>query len=498
MVSLETKIRTAHLMLSAQLFARKKTMDKYGFEQRRSFLRSFINLIEKSEIKSKDAGYNSRMAINLLNYVNPKKTYFFRKKFGFNPPTFFVLNPTNACDKRCYGCYAGELNKKNSLSFEVMDKLLEEAKKSGMNFITISGGEPFFNPNTIKIFEKHKDITFLVYTHGGFLAGGYPEEFIRKNKLLQGEALVRKLAEIGNVHPAISQEGYEKETDARRGKGTYEKILKARELMNKYGIAHGASLTITSLNFERMSDEKFYEDLIKQGCDFIWMFTYIPIGRAPDTKLMVTPRQRFELADLSIRLRDTYKILVGDFRESAGDAQKGSCMIAGRGFFNVDGTGNIAPCTFVPYYIDNVNELYNEFYVKENKKKFNDLIEDARHATPRAKEIILRAYNGLLNNWDYGLRIIPFALSRGMFVEMRLAQEDLLKDKEHGKIHGSCVCSVLDHSKEVLRGPIKKWHAYSTDNQPSLTENSEIMYSLDKKSAEQIKLARHFRKSHFK
>lgn len=494
MVTTETKIRAAYLFFAAQIFVKKKTMDLYGLEQRKSFLKSFIRLIDKSEIKSKKAGFKSRMALNLTRYINPKNSYFFKKKFGFNPPTFFVLNPTNACDKRCYGCYAAELNKKNSLSFEIMDKLLEEAKKSGMHFITVSGGEPFFNPDTIKIFEKHKDITFLVYTHGQFLAGGYPEDFIKRNGLLQGEELVKKLAELGNVHPAISHEGYKKETDKRRGPGTYEKIARARELMNKYGIIHGASLTVTSLNFKRMIDESFYKHLIKQGCDFVWMFTYIPIGRIPNTKLMLTPEQRFKLAKLSIKLREKYNILVGDFRESAGDAQRGGCMIAGRGFFNVDGSGNIAPCVFVPYYLENVKELYRELYVKENKKKLDVLLEDAKNATPEAREIILRAHSGLVNHWNSGIKIIPFALSRGMFVEMRLAQGKLMEGK-HGKTHGSCVCSVLDHSKEVIRPNIKKWNAYSSDSQPSLTDFEPIVRALDKRSEKHLKMAVRFRKA---
>ncbi|MBI5148507.1 radical SAM protein [Candidatus Pacearchaeota archaeon] len=493
MVSIESKLRAANLFFRAALYARKKSLDEYGYMQRRSFLDSFIKLMERAEEKAEKAGFKTRMASNLLNYINPKQSFLFRKKFGFNPPTFFLINPTNACDKRCYGCYAGELNKKNSLSFEVMDKLLEEAKKAGIHFITISGGEPFFNSDTLKIFEKHRDITFLVFTHGQFIAGAYTEEFIKKNDLMQGEGLVRKLAELGNVHPAISQEGFEEETDARRGEGTYKHIKKARELLNKYGIAHGASLTVTRKNFKKITDKKLYEEIIRQhGCDFIWMFTYIPIGRKPSIELMLTPEQRLELAEFSINVRKEYEILVGDFRESAGDAQKGRCMIAGRGFFNVDGTGNIAPCTFVPYYTDNVNDLYTEFYVKSSKARLETLLQDAEKASEKAKKIILRAYQGLKDNWNSGLRIIPYALSRGMFVEMRLSQEELIND-EHGKVHGSCVCSVLDHSKDVIRKNIEKWKGYSSDNQPSLTENKEVTEYLDKNAERQTKLAKTFR-----
>ena len=132
-----------------------------------------------------------------------------------------------------------------------------------------------------------------------------------------------------------------------------------------------------------MTDEKFFEHLISQGCELVWMFSYVPIGRAPSIKLMLSPKQRLKLADFSMHIRKKYKILVGDFRESAGFSQGGGCMIAGRAFFNIEGNGNVAPCAFVPFHVDNVKELYEELYAKNNKNKLKTLLSDAKKAPRR-------------------------------------------------------------------------------------------------------------------
>ena len=39
----------------------------------------------------------------------------FRKKHGFRPPTFVTISPTNVCNLKCKGCYAG-IYTKNTLS----------------------------------------------------------------------------------------------------------------------------------------------------------------------------------------------------------------------------------------------------------------------------------------------------------------------------------------------------------------------------------------------
>ena len=103
-------------------------------------------------------------------------------------------------------------------------------------------------------------------------------------------------AELGNVAPAISVEGFEEDTDYRRGKGVYKKILTAIDHLRNEGVLYGISFTATRLNADNILHDDFIDEFFDtQGAAFAWMFQYMPIGRGPDFDLMITPEQRKNL-----------------------------------------------------------------------------------------------------------------------------------------------------------------------------------------------------------
>ena len=55
---------------------------------------------------------------------------------------------------------------------------------------------------------------------------------------------------VKNFIPAISLEGDEASTDARRGKGTYQKVVQAMELLHRKKLPYGISSCYTSANYE--------------------------------------------------------------------------------------------------------------------------------------------------------------------------------------------------------------------------------------------------------
>lgn len=80
----------------------------------------------------------------------------------------------------------------------------------------------------LDIFEKYNDMFFLVYTNGTLIT---PE-------------IAKRLAKLGNATPAISVEGYEKETDERRGKGVYKKFLMPSKILGKQECLSGYLLLL--------------------------------------------------------------------------------------------------------------------------------------------------------------------------------------------------------------------------------------------------------------
>jgi len=257
------------------------------------------------------------------------------------------------CNLNCIGCYADAGNKTPAtLPYDIVIKILDQVHDVfGRRFVTISGGEPFAyrDPDSEKtildVFKKYPDMLFLVYTNGTLI----------------NEKAAKSLAELGNATPAISVEGFKKETDRRRGKGVFKKILRAFANLREAGVPFGISVTATSQNTDLLLSDEFYDFYFQeQGTTYMWMFQFMPIGRGAKTfKLVVSPEKRVKLYGKWKTLLETKKYCVADFWNSG--VLSSGCIAYGRekaGYLYIDWNGNIMPCVFVPCYEDNIYDLF--------------------------------------------------------------------------------------------------------------------------------------------
>jgi len=260
------------------------------------------------------------------------------EKEGWRPPFFFVLSPTMRCNLSCTGCYAAQYTKKDVITTEQIDSIFTQAKDLGIYFVTISGGEPFYRQDLLDIWEKHNDMFFLVYTNGTLI----------------DEKMAEKLGRLGNVAPAISVEGFQEETDKRRGPGVYEKICNAWKYLRENGVLFGFSATCTRYNAETIYSDEFIDFMIEQGALFGWYFQYIPIGRKPDASLMASPEQRAWAREKLEYIRNTRPIILADFWNDGPLA--GGCIAGGRVYFHINSHGDIEPCVFTHFTKDNIKD----------------------------------------------------------------------------------------------------------------------------------------------
>ncbi len=273
----------------------------------------------------------------LVEGVHIRRTFL--EKHGFRPPSFVTVSPTNVCNLKCKGCYAGEVYKRHTLGFEIFDRLIAELRgKFGSYFVVISGGEPFAYADggrrLLDIVERHPDTYFMAYTNGTLI----------------DTATAKRLSELGNFSPAISVEGFESETDGRRGEGTYKKIMRAMDNLSEHGVPFGISATPTRHNAEQLLSDEFIDFYFnRKNAMYGWYFQYMPIGRSPSVELMVTCEQRYRMMERIWRLVREEKVFIGDFWNS-GTASDG-CMAGGRGggYFYVMWDGTITPCVFIPF-----------------------------------------------------------------------------------------------------------------------------------------------------
>ena len=216
---------------------------------------------------------------------------------GTKIPWFLLVDPTERCNYTCVGCWAGSYDRAHELSFERFDKLMQEAKDLGIYFIVVSGGEPTVYPHLLDIFKKHNDMAFMFYTNGSLIDEKYAE----------------KLAEVGNAVPCISLEGFKEKTDWRRGEGAFDKAMKAMDNLKKAGVPFGYSVTETSQNVEEILSDEFVDFMIDKGAKIAWYFQYIPTGRDPDVKLMISPEQRLYSYERIHYIRANKPLFAADF-----------------------------------------------------------------------------------------------------------------------------------------------------------------------------------------
>ncbi len=275
----------------------------------------------------------------------------FNETHGFGAPGFLLISPTKRCNLRCIGCYASSSSANaEKLDYDIMDRILTEKKELwGSHFTVISGGEPLMwksdGKNLIDIAAQHSDQYFLMYTNGTLI----------------DEKMAQRMAEVGNITPAISVEGLEKETDARRGKGVHKRILKAFENLRNSGVPFGISITATRNNAEFVLSDEFMDFYFEQqGAVYGWIFQYMPIGRSYTLDLMVNPEQRKWMFEREQHLIREKALFIADFWNSGAVAN--GCISGGRpgGYFYIDWNGNCLPCAFNPYTVDNIKQVYQE------------------------------------------------------------------------------------------------------------------------------------------
>jgi len=269
--------------------------------------------------------------------VGQTKQEKIRQQYQCNVPWAILLDPTTSCNLKCIGCWAAEYGNQLNLSFDDLDFIIEEGKSIGVYFFLFSGGEPLVRKrDIIRLCEKHNDCIFLAFTNGTLIDDEFASSMLR----------------VKNFIPAISVEGFEDETDYRRGVGTYQKVSRAMDILKNNKLPFGISCCYTSKNVESIGSDAFFDEMIRKGAKFAWLFTYIPIGKDAVPELMVTPEQREFMYQKVREFRQTKPIFSLDFWNDGEFA--GGCIAGGRRYLHINANGDIEPCAFIHYSDSNI------------------------------------------------------------------------------------------------------------------------------------------------
>ncbi|MGA1872971.1 MAG: radical SAM protein [Thermoplasmatota archaeon] len=260
-------------------------------------------------------------------------------EMGVHVPAFMIISVTRRCNLDCRGCYAKKLHASGTREMDdgLLGSILSQARELGVSIILTAGGEPLLRPGLIPLLKGFPEVIFPVFTNGTLL----------------DETTVKELSEGRNIVPILSMEGFEEDTDHRRGEGVFNRVSKASAQLSSVDIFWGISITVTSQNFDVVTGRDFVTDLILRGCRLFFYVEYIPVEEGTE-HCAPTHEQRHRLVELMDQLGSENP---GLFITFPGDEEAlGGCLSSGRGFVHVNPSGDLEPCPFAPYSDTNLRD----------------------------------------------------------------------------------------------------------------------------------------------
>ncbi len=241
------------------------------------------------------------------------------------------------CNLRCSHCLSADLmeNCGNELDFEQCRRIIDDLDRIGVFQINFGGGEPFLREDFIDILQyaQSKQITTCVSTNGTFLS----------------DTVVKKLKDLDHLYIQVSLDGATAATnDSIRGKGTFEKILAAIELLAKSGFKGVSTNTVvTGVNFKEISG---IHELGRRYGVKTRLSRFRPSGAAKNVWKDYHLDRR-GLAELSEFLGTNRDVLTGDSffsisPESRRDLGLNMCGAA-RMTCSITPDGRVYPCAFL-------------------------------------------------------------------------------------------------------------------------------------------------------
>ena len=186
--------------------------------------------------------------INTMLRGSAKRTEFTERE-GVPTPFTILISPTMRCNLTCDGCFAGEYSRDSDMGIDTLQSIVDQANEMGVYLITILGGEPFFREDLLDFYAANPDVYFQVYTNGTLL----------------DEATLDHLAALGNIAPMLSIEGGRELTDARRGPGIFDQIMKTMDGLRERGMVFGYSATVTRHNWQMLVSDEFADLMVDKG-----------------------------------------------------------------------------------------------------------------------------------------------------------------------------------------------------------------------------------------
>lgn len=365
-------------------------------------------------------------------------------------PITAVWEVTMGCNMRCKHCGSScESSLPDELTTEEALKLCDDLGKLGFQWITLSGGEPTTRKDWDLIAKRLKENNII------------PN--IITNAWLLDESTVIKAKNAGVNTIAISMDGLESTHDFIRKKGSFQRDMKAIDLIVQNGMSCSIITTINNVNINELEELKkiFVEKKISA-----WQLQLgLPMGNMLKNKQLVAePFHVDQVIDFAYKtmLEDKIRIHLADcmgyFNIKEVEVRKHTLKLeeypwngcgAGKSVVGILYNGDITACT----------SIRNKEFIAGNirERSIKDIWEDPNSFTWN-REMKKEKLEGLCGKCKYGERC-----------------------------HGGCTNSRLTHGGSIYAE--NKYCSYNfalskAKNQFDSIEDSSQLYASSKKYIE--------------
>ncbi len=299
-------------------------------------------IIDKFAIALKIMANNpSRLPSYLKAIYHQKQALQLRKRHaenGLEVPPILIFSITRRCNLNCAGCYSKILHDTDEaeLSLECYAAIFREAVELGISIVLLAGGEPLVRKEVLQCAAGFDHILFPVFSNGLLVDAEYADFFAKNPNLL----------------PVLSLEGGLSETDERRGRGVFNQVKRAVELLNERNTLWGCSITVTSENFNTVLSNQYIQELIEGGCKLFFFVEYVPVQAESGHRVLDDDQK----AELNLRVKELRASHPAMFVPLPGDEDYfEGCLAAGRGFLHINPSGRVEPCPFAPFSDTNLS-----------------------------------------------------------------------------------------------------------------------------------------------
>lgn len=243
-----------------------------------------------------------------------------------------TIELTSKCNFRCRHCYISDFTN-DGLSFDIIEKVLSDARSLGAYSIVYTGGEVLLRKDFINIVEFTRKKGFSV----NILSNGYllDEDIIQKLSDLYVNSFGITLFSLDdNINDFIT-----------RSKNSSSKIIGAIELLKKHNIRVEVKTPVMIYNYSTYKDVKKYcydNDVAFVATSQI---TGLNNGSFDNTFLRLESSLGFEIMKES--LPDIYA------NKSKFDGEDYPCKVIEDSVF-IDSKGDVYPCSTFYYSLGNV------------------------------------------------------------------------------------------------------------------------------------------------